>query len=94
MHCSTLLQRGTALRNIASVVEEMREKDMLPAICFNEDRRMCEKLAEELFSYLERKQIEFESSSAFKNKYEIRDEKVSFLNYVVPCHFRLDPTER
>ena len=47
--CNTfhlLLQLKTALNGIVPLVDELREKKMLPAICFNDDRTACEQLAE------------------------------------------------
>lgn len=63
------------MKSIAPLVLELRDKELLPAICFNEDRRMCEKLAQQLFDYLEMQQKEFEASAEYK-KYEIKDEEV------------------
>ncbi|VIO90324.1 DEAD/DEAH box helicase family protein [Brugia malayi] len=67
-------QRAAAMKSIAPLVLELRDKELLPAICFNEDRRMCEKLAQQLFDYLEMQQKEFEASAEYK-KYEIKDEE-------------------
>lgn len=68
-------QRGTALRSIVPLVMELRDNEMLPAICFNDDRRICERLAERLFEHLEEQQKKFEESADYKNKYEIKDEE-------------------
>ncbi|MCP9258646.1 putative helicase C28H8.3 [Dirofilaria immitis] len=46
-------QRATAMKSIAPLILELRDKELLPAICFNEDRRVCERLAQQLFDYLE-----------------------------------------
>ncbi|CAG9531357.1 unnamed protein product [Cercopithifilaria johnstoni] len=67
-------QRAAAMKNIAPLILELRDKELLPAICFNEDRRVCERLAQQLFDYLEMQQKEFEASSEYK-KYEIKDEE-------------------
>uniref|UniRef100_A0A915PQL1 DEAD/DEAH box helicase n=1 Tax=Setaria digitata TaxID=48799 RepID=A0A915PQL1_9BILA len=67
-------QRAAAMKNIAPLVLELRDKELLPAICFNEDRRVCEGLAQQLFAYLEMQQKEFETSPEYK-KYEIKDEE-------------------
>ncbi|VDM09116.1 unnamed protein product [Wuchereria bancrofti] len=67
-------QRAVAMKSIAPLVLELRDKELLPAICFNEDRRMCEKLAQQLFDYLEMQQKKFEASAEYK-KYEIKDEE-------------------
>ncbi|VDO37468.1 unnamed protein product [Onchocerca flexuosa] len=67
-------QRATAVKSIAPLILELRDKELLPAICFNEDRRVCERLAQQLFDYLEMQQKEFEASPEYK-KYEIKDEE-------------------
>lgn len=64
------------MKSIAPLILELRDKELLPAICFNEDRRVCERLAQQLFDYLEMQQKEFEASSEYK-KYEIKDEEVN-----------------
>lgn len=66
------------MKSIAPLILELRDKELLPAICFNEDRRVCEKLALQLFKFLEIRQKEFEESAEFKNKYEIKNEEVNF----------------
>ncbi|VDK71743.1 unnamed protein product [Onchocerca ochengi] len=67
-------QRATAVKSIAPLILELRDKELLPAICFNEDRRVCERLAQQLFDYLEMQQKEFEASPEYR-KYEIKDEE-------------------
>uniref|UniRef100_A0A158Q886 DEAD/DEAH box helicase n=1 Tax=Elaeophora elaphi TaxID=1147741 RepID=A0A158Q886_9BILA len=67
-------QRAAAMKSIAPLILELRDKELLPAICFNEDRRVCERLAQQLFDYLEMQQKEFEASPEYK-KYEIKDEE-------------------
>ncbi|KHN88765.1 putative helicase C28H8.3 [Toxocara canis] len=68
-------QRGTALRSIVPLIMELRDNEMLPAICFNDDRKVCERLAERLFEHLEEQQKKFEESAEYRNKYEIKDEE-------------------
>uniref|UniRef100_A0A0M3K1T2 Helicase C-terminal domain-containing protein n=1 Tax=Anisakis simplex TaxID=6269 RepID=A0A0M3K1T2_ANISI len=69
------VQRSTALKSIVPLIMELRDKEMLPAICFNDDRKVCEQLADKLFEYLEAEQHEFEESDEFKSKYAIKDEE-------------------
>lgn len=63
-----------ANENIVNVVDNMRDENLLPAICFNDDRHICEKLALTLAVELERRETEFTSTAEFKHKYEIKDE--------------------
>ncbi|VDK53833.1 unnamed protein product [Cylicostephanus goldi] len=66
-----------ALENIVRIVDEMNEKNMLPAMCFNDDRSVCENLAIRLCKELEDREMEFMNSAEFKTKYAIKDEDVS-----------------
>ncbi|EPB65209.1 helicase protein, partial [Ancylostoma ceylanicum] len=52
----------------------MKEKNMLPAMCFNDDRNVCESLALRLCEELEARETEFMNSNEFKTKYAIKDE--------------------
>ncbi|KIH50081.1 hypothetical protein ANCDUO_19843, partial [Ancylostoma duodenale] len=63
-----------ALDNIVRLVDEMKEKNMLPAMCFNDDRNVCESLALRLCEELEARETEFMNSAEFKTKYAIKDE--------------------
>ncbi|EYC27342.1 hypothetical protein Y032_0009g662 [Ancylostoma ceylanicum] len=63
-----------ALDNIVRLVDEMKEKNMLPAMCFNDDRNVCESLALRLCEELEARETEFMNSNEFKTKYAIKDE--------------------
>ncbi|GMT18844.1 hypothetical protein PFISCL1PPCAC_10141 [Pristionchus fissidentatus] len=64
-----------AMNNIIPLVDELKEKAMLPAICFNDDRTVCEELARKLCEELEERQKEFEESAEFKTKFMIKDEE-------------------
>ncbi|KHJ82170.1 hypothetical protein OESDEN_18138, partial [Oesophagostomum dentatum] len=64
-----------ALDNIVRLVDEMNEKNMLPAMCFNDDRNVCESLALRLCEELEDRERDFMNSAEFKTKYEIKDEE-------------------
>ncbi|EGT35725.1 hypothetical protein CAEBREN_15148 [Caenorhabditis brenneri] len=59
---------------IVSLVDDLKEKGELPAICFNDDRHVCEKLARTLADELERREREYMETDEFKNKYMIKDE--------------------
>ncbi|CAJ0946570.1 unnamed protein product, partial [Mesorhabditis belari] len=68
-------QRKVVLETIVSLVEELQDEEMLPAICFNEDRFICEDLAKILCDVLEARQDDFEKSDEYKAKYQIKDEE-------------------
>ncbi|PIO66180.1 DEAD/DEAH box helicase [Teladorsagia circumcincta] len=63
-----------ALDNIVRLVDEMNERNMLPAMCFNDDRNVCESLAIRLAEELEARETAFMNSAEFKTKYAIKDE--------------------
>lgn len=63
-----------ALDNIVRLVDEMNERNMLPAMCFNDDRSVCESLAIRLAEELEARETAFMNSAEFKTKYAIKDE--------------------
>ncbi|KAK6058652.1 DEAD/DEAH box helicase, partial [Cooperia oncophora] len=63
-----------ALDSIVRLVDEMNEKNMLPAMCFNDDRNVCESLAIRLAEELEARETAFMNSAEFKTKYAIKDE--------------------
>ncbi|CAB3402930.1 unnamed protein product [Caenorhabditis bovis] len=60
---------------IVSLVDEMKETDQLPAICFSENRHACEKLALTLCIELEQREEEYKETAEFKNNYAIKDEE-------------------
>ena len=72
---------GTATKNIVNTVLELRADEKLPAICFNDDRVVCELLAKKVFAYFEQEQNIFEATPEFKKNFEIKDEEVTFINY-------------
>lgn len=45
-------QMKVAKENITRLVDDLKEKKMLPAICFNDDRFICEELARTLGIFL------------------------------------------
>lgn len=64
-----------AQATIVPLLDELRDEAMLPAICFNDNRHVCESLAVELVEELERREQAFLDSAEYKNKYEIKDEE-------------------
>ncbi|CAI5445530.1 unnamed protein product [Caenorhabditis angaria] len=59
---------------IVRLIDELKQKEELPAICFNEDRHICEKLATTLAEELERRERNYMETDEFKNKFAIKDE--------------------
>ncbi|CAD6187647.1 unnamed protein product [Caenorhabditis auriculariae] len=60
---------------ITPMVDELRQKNMLPAICFNDARHVCETMALRLCEELEKREEEFVSTADFKAKYAMKDEE-------------------
>uniref|UniRef100_A0A914VAC1 DNA-binding protein SATB n=1 Tax=Plectus sambesii TaxID=2011161 RepID=A0A914VAC1_9BILA len=67
-------QRPTALEHIVPLMEHLRDRNMLPCICFNEDRRICERLAQQVHDEFARRQRDFEESAEFKQNFLMKDE--------------------
>lgn len=63
-----------ALDNIVRLVDEMNVRNMLPAMCFIDDRNVCENLAIRLAEELETREMNFMNSAEFKTKYAIKHE--------------------
>ncbi|VDM54329.1 unnamed protein product [Angiostrongylus costaricensis] len=63
-----------ALDNIVKLVDEMSARNMLPALCFIDDRNVCELLAVRLADELETREMDFMNSAEFKTKYAIKYE--------------------
>lgn len=64
----------TALYNIVPLVEELKSNEMLPSICFNEDRNFCEELAIRLFNELELKEQRYMETPEFKRRFNFKGE--------------------
>ncbi|ETN83090.1 DEAD/DEAH box helicase [Necator americanus] len=62
-----------ALDNIVRLVDELNEKNMLPAMCFNDDRNVCESLALRLCEELEERETKY--SKLAKRKRDMADKK-------------------
>ncbi|GMS88669.1 hypothetical protein PENTCL1PPCAC_10843 [Pristionchus entomophagus] len=58
-----------AMNNIIPLVDELKEKKMLPGICFNDDRIVCEELALNVCEELEARQKNWEASDEFKDEF-------------------------
>ncbi|CEF68343.1 Helicase, C-terminal domain and DNA/RNA helicase, DEAD/DEAH box type, N-terminal domain and Helicase, superfamily 1/2, ATP-binding domain and P-loop containing nucleoside triphosphate hydrolase domain-containing protein [Strongyloides ratti] len=63
-----------AVYNIVPLVDQLKNKEMIPAICFNDDREVCELLAMKLYNCLSERQKEWMESPEYKSKYDFKNE--------------------
>lgn len=59
-------------------MDELKKSDRLPALCFNDDRNICEELAIRLFSEMETREFFYRSTDDFKRKFNSKAEDVIF----------------
>lgn len=64
------LQRNSALFNIIPLIDQLKRKDQLPALCFNDDREICEHLAIHAFNELQKREDAYKASEEFKRRYK------------------------
>uniref|UniRef100_A0A0N5BAM6 Helicase ATP-binding domain-containing protein n=1 Tax=Strongyloides papillosus TaxID=174720 RepID=A0A0N5BAM6_STREA len=64
-----------AVYNIVPLVDQLKNKEMIPAICFNDDREVCELLAMKLYNCLSERQKDWMESPEYKNKYDFKNEE-------------------
>lgn len=57
-------------------MDELKRTECLPALCFNDDRTICEELAICLFCEMENRELEFRSTDEFKRKFSNKAEDV------------------
>lgn len=60
-------------------MDHLKKNEMLPALCFNDDREMCENLAIRVFNELQKREDDYKKSSEFQRKYDFRAEEVKTL---------------
>lgn len=65
------------------LVEQLKRNEQLPALCFNEDRDICEGLAKHIFKELQKREDLYKTSPEFQRKYNLKEEEVIFNNYFI-----------
>lgn len=66
------------MHNITSMVDNLIKMDRLPALCFNDDRDICEQLSIRLFNEFERRENIFRTSPEFHARFNSKAEEVIF----------------
>uniref|UniRef100_A0A183BTL5 Helicase ATP-binding domain-containing protein n=1 Tax=Globodera pallida TaxID=36090 RepID=A0A183BTL5_GLOPA len=67
--------RNSALFNIMRLVDQLKQKAQIPALCFNDDREICEHLAIRVFNELQKREENYKSSPLFQNRYNFKAEE-------------------
>ncbi|KAI1696332.1 putative helicase C28H8.3 [Ditylenchus destructor] len=59
-----------ALHNVVPIMDELKKTNRLPAICFNDDREICEQLAVRVFLEMDAREHQWRQSEEFRRKYD------------------------
>ncbi|CAD5222230.1 unnamed protein product [Bursaphelenchus xylophilus] len=63
-----------ALHNVVPLLDQLKTDDMLPSICFNDNREFCEQLAIHSFNELEVREMRYMNTAEFKKKFNFKAE--------------------
>ncbi|KAK0416353.1 hypothetical protein QR680_012435 [Steinernema hermaphroditum] len=63
------------LHNIVPLLDNLKEKNMLPAICFNDNRDICELLAIRVFNEMDKRQRAFEATDEYIRNFSFKGEQ-------------------
>ncbi|CAD5216899.1 unnamed protein product [Bursaphelenchus okinawaensis] len=63
-----------ALHNVVPLLDQLKGDDMLPSICFNDNREFCEQLAIHSFNEFEVREMRYMNTAEFKKKFNFKAE--------------------
>lgn len=66
----------SALYNVVPLLDQLKTDDMLPSICFNDNREFCEQLAIHAFNEYEIREMRYMNTAEFKKKFNFKGEDV------------------
>ncbi|KAI6202421.1 hypothetical protein M3Y96_00946700 [Aphelenchoides besseyi] len=64
----------TALYNVVPLLDELKANDMLPGICFNENREFCEQLAMHVYNEMDIREKAYMDAPEFKRRFNFKAE--------------------
>jgi hypothetical protein len=67
------------------LMDQLKGRDQIPALCFNDDREMCEHLAIRVFNVLQKREDAYKASEEFQRRYNFKAEEVGVLITIDIC---------
>lgn len=65
------------------LIDQLRQKEQIPALCFNDDREICEHMAVRVFNELQKREDIYKTSPDFQRRYNLKAEEVKFASILM-----------